>query len=64
KPTGTPSPPDYRNRRLHPKPWLESLRQFNVRGLQKVKAVLLWYALAHNLVRRMALQGEPMVIRK
>lgn len=40
------------------------LRQFNVRGLRKVKAVLLWYALAHNLVRQMALQGRPMVIRK
>jgi transposase len=29
------------------------LRQFLVRGLDKVRAVLLWYALAHNL-RRMA----------
>ncbi len=27
------------------------LRQFTVRGLQKVKSVLLWYALAHNLIR-------------
>jgi hypothetical protein len=27
------------------------LRQFTVRGLQKVKSVLLWYALAHNLMR-------------
>jgi transposase len=27
------------------------LRQFTVRGLRKVKSVLLWYALAHNLMR-------------
>lgn len=27
------------------------LRQFLVRGLDKVRAVLLWYALAHNLMR-------------
>jgi len=27
------------------------LRQFLVRGLKKVRAVLLWYALAHNLMR-------------
>jgi hypothetical protein len=27
------------------------LRQFTVRGLQKVNSVLLWYALAHNLMR-------------
>lgn len=27
------------------------LRQFLVRGLHKIKAVVLWYALAHNLVR-------------
>jgi transposase len=31
------------------------LRQFLVRGLSKVKAVLLWYALAHNLMRAVAL---------
>jgi transposase len=31
------------------------LRQFLVRGLRKVKAVVLWYALAHNLLRAMAL---------
>ena len=37
------------------------LRQFNVRGLTKVKAILLWYALAHNLVRAIALQGDPLV---
>ena len=27
------------------------LRQFNVRGLIKARAVLLWHALAHNLMR-------------
>jgi transposase len=31
------------------------LQQFVVRGLQKVKAVALWYALAHNLMRTVAL---------
>ena len=33
------------------------LRQFLVRGTAKVKAVLLWYALAHNLMRALALGG-------
>ena len=27
------------------------LRQFLARGIEKVRAVLLWYALAHNLMR-------------
>jgi transposase len=27
------------------------LRQFTVRGLQRIKAVVLWYVLAHNLMR-------------
>jgi hypothetical protein len=31
------------------------LRQFLVRGLRKVRAVALWYALAHNLLRAVAL---------
>jgi transposase len=31
------------------------LRQFVVRGLRKVRAVALWYALAHNLMRAVAL---------
>jgi transposase len=31
------------------------LQQFVVRGLKKVKAVALWYALAHNLMRAVAL---------
>jgi hypothetical protein len=33
------------------------LRQFLVRGLRKVKAVALWYALAHNLMRAVALRA-------
>lgn len=32
------------------------LRQFLVRGLAKVKAVLLWFALAHNVMRAAALR--------
>ena len=31
------------------------LSRFNVRGLDKVKSVLLWFALAHNLMRIVAL---------
>jgi hypothetical protein len=31
------------------------LMQFVVRGLSKVKAVALWYALAHNMMRAVAL---------
>lgn len=34
------------------------LQRFLVRGLQKVKAVALWYALAHNLIRAAALRAE------
>lgn len=34
------------------------LRQFMVRGLSKVRAVLLWYALAHNLMREVALRAK------
>ena len=33
------------------------LRQFLVRGLMKVKAVVLWYALAHNLMRAVSLRA-------
>jgi transposase len=40
------------------------LQQFNVRGLMKVKAILFWYALAHNFVRSLALRGQPLVILK
>ena len=34
------------------------LRQFNVRGLAKAKAVILWYVIAHNLMRAVALRAE------
>jgi len=34
------------------------LRQFLVRGLEKVRAVALWFALAHNLVRAAALRRQ------
>jgi hypothetical protein len=34
------------------------LWQFKVRGLVKAKAVLLWYALGHNLMRTFALRGQ------
>lgn len=34
------------------------LYQFLVRGLQKVKAVVLWYVLVHNLFRWVALRAE------
>jgi transposase len=33
------------------------LQRFLVRGLRKVKAVVLWYALAHNLMRAVALRA-------
>jgi len=33
------------------------LQRFLVRGLQKVKAVVLWYALAHNLARAVTLRA-------
>lgn len=33
------------------------LQRFVVRGLQKVKAVVLWYVLAHNLLRAVALRS-------
>jgi len=32
------------------------LQQFGVRGLRKVQAILLWFALAHNLLRSVALR--------
>lgn len=34
------------------------LQQFLVRGLQKVKSVILWYVLIHNLIRMVALRAE------
>lgn len=35
--------------------------QFTVRGLAKVKAVVLWYVLVHNLLRMVALRAEQVV---
>lgn len=35
------------------------LNQFTVRGIEKVRAVLLLHALAHNLLRAMGLQAPP-----
>jgi transposase len=37
------------------------LRQFLVRGLAKVRAVALWFALAHNLMRAVALRAHAAV---
>jgi hypothetical protein len=34
------------------------LQQFRVRGLRKARAVILWYALAHNLMRAATLRAE------
>jgi transposase len=34
------------------------LQQFHVRGQAKVRAVLLWYVLAHNLIRAAALRAQ------
>jgi len=39
------------------------LRQVVVRGLQKVRAVLLWFALAHNLLRAARLRGAVALAR-
>lgn len=39
------------------------LRQFTVRGLAKVKAVILWYAIAHNLMRAIVLRAETGLAR-
>jgi hypothetical protein len=37
------------------------MQQFLVRGLEKVKAVVLWFALAHNLVRAATLRRQVAV---
>jgi transposase len=36
------------------------LRQFLVRGLKKVKAIAMWFAIAHNMARSFALQPHPL----
>ena len=38
------------------------LQQFLVRGLQRVRAVVLWFALAHNLMRAVALRAEAAIV--
>ncbi len=38
------------------------LRQFLVRGLSKVRAVALWFALAHNLMRAVVLRAEAIAM--
>jgi len=38
------------------------MRQFLVRGLRKIKAVVLWFALAHNLVRAAFLRRQAAVV--
>ena len=35
------------------------LRQFMVRGLEKVKSVATWFAIAQNMARSFALQPQP-----
>ena len=35
------------------------LQQFMVRGLEKVKAIATWFAIAHNMARSFALQPQP-----
>ena len=35
------------------------LRQFTVRGLKKIKTVVLWYVVAHNMMRGHALRTVP-----
>jgi transposase len=37
------------------------LGQFMVRGLEKVKAVATWFAIAHNMARGFALQPQPVL---
>jgi hypothetical protein len=37
------------------------MQQFRVRGLRKIKAVVLWFALAHNLVRAATLRRQAAV---
>ncbi len=37
------------------------LQQFMVRGLKKVKAIAMWFAIAHNMARSFALQPQLVV---
>ena len=38
------------------------LRLLLVRGLEKVKSIAMWFAIAHNMARSFALQPQPAVI--
>jgi hypothetical protein len=38
------------------------MRQFLVRGLQKIKAVVLWFALAHNVIRAAFLRRQVQMV--
>jgi hypothetical protein len=38
------------------------MQQFLVRGLEKVRTVVLWFALAHNLMRAVALRAEAALV--
>ena len=35
------------------------LQRLLVRGVEKVRAIALWFALAHNMMRTFALKGRP-----
>jgi hypothetical protein len=35
------------------------LQQLTVRGVEKVKSIATWFALAHNMARYFALQPQP-----
>jgi transposase len=39
------------------------LQRFNVRGLPKARAIVLWYVLAHNLMRAVALRAAKAAMR-
>jgi hypothetical protein len=39
------------------------LQRFNVRGLAKARAIVLWYVLAHNLMRTVALRAATAAMR-
>ena len=39
------------------------LQRFNVRGLAKARAIVLWYVLAHNLMRAVSLRAARAAMR-
>ena len=64
---GTPEAKEIYQERASTAEWVNAisrnrgLRQFLVRGLQKVRTVVLWFALAHNLLRAVALRAQAAV---